>query len=78
MIISRLAGWGYFVILRDGKLGGGWYLIKVRDVTIKRFNEVFLYNQRKDCIYGMRNPKVACFIAFICAFPYYFVMQIVL
>ena len=45
------------VILHDGKLGGGWYLIRVRDVTVKKFNEVFLYNSRKYCIYGMRNPK---------------------
>ena len=27
----------FFVILRDGKLGGGWYLIKVRDITVKKF-----------------------------------------
>ena len=26
----------FFVILGDGKLGGGWYLIKVRDVLIKK------------------------------------------
>ena len=30
----------FFVILRDGKLGGlgggGWYLIKVRDVSVKQ------------------------------------------
>ena len=40
----------FFVILRDGKLGRGWgwgfggvgwYLIKVRDVSVKKFNEIF-------------------------------------
>ena len=32
----------FFVILPDGKFGGGWYLIKVRTVTVtKIFNEVF-------------------------------------
>ena len=39
IITSRPGGrWVYrfFVILRDGKLGGGWYLIKVRDVTVKK------------------------------------------
>ena len=47
----------FFVILRYSKLEGGWYLIKVRDFNEKDFNEVFLYNQRKDVIYGMCNPK---------------------
>ena len=47
----------FFVSHRDGKLEGGWYLIKVRDFNEKDFNEVFLYNQRKDVIYGMCNPK---------------------
>ena len=40
IIASRLWGrWFYtfFVILRDGKLGGGWYLIQVRGVTVKCF-----------------------------------------
>ena len=40
IITSRPGGrWVYrfFVILRDGKLGGGWYLIKVRDITVKKF-----------------------------------------
>ena len=39
IITSRPGGrWGYtfFVILRDGKLGGRWYLIKVCDVTVKK------------------------------------------
>ena len=41
IITSRPGGrWVYtfFVILRDGKLGGGvgWYLIKVRDITVKK------------------------------------------
>ena len=26
----------FFVILRYGKLGSGWYLINVRDVTVKK------------------------------------------
>ena len=41
IITSRPGGrWVYrfFVFLHDGKLGGrgGWYLIKVRDVTFKK------------------------------------------
>ena len=38
MITSRPGGrWVYtfFAIIRDGKLGGGWYLIK-SDVTVKK------------------------------------------
>ena len=40
LITSRPGGrWVYrfFVILRDGKLGGGWNLIKVRDITVEKF-----------------------------------------
>ena len=40
LITSRSGGrWVYrfFVILRDGKLGGGWNLIKVRDITVEKF-----------------------------------------
>ena len=47
LITSRPGGrWVYrfFVILRDGKLGGGWNFIKVRDITVKNFNEGFLLN----------------------------------
>ena len=47
IITSRLGGrWVYkfFLILRDGKLGGGWYLIKVRDLTVKKFSMNYLYN----------------------------------
>ena len=47
IITSRPGGrWFYtfFVILREGKLGrrrngrGGWYLIKVRDVTVTKIS----------------------------------------
>ena len=44
---SRPGGrWDYvvFVTIRDGQLGGGWYLIKVWDVKEKKFNAIFLYN----------------------------------
>ena len=47
IITSRPGGrWIYtfFEILLDGKLGVGWYFIKIHDVTVKKFNEVFLYN----------------------------------
>ena len=43
-LYSRLRGnsiitWVYtfFMILCDGKLRGGWHLIKVRDVPVKKF-----------------------------------------
>ena len=47
IITSCLEGmWFYtfFVILREGKLGGGWYLIQVRGVKVKNvFDERFLH-----------------------------------
>ena len=39
LITSRAGGrWVYifFVILRDGKLGGRWYLINLHDLTVKK------------------------------------------
>ena len=39
IITSRPGGrwvYAFFVILRDGKLGCGWYLIKVRDSMVKK------------------------------------------
>ena len=55
IITSRTGGkWIYtfFVILRDGKLGagGGCYLIKVHDITVKKVSMNY-------CIYGTHNPK---------------------
>ena len=41
IITSRPGGrWAYtfFVILSDDKLVGGWYLVKVHDVTVKKIS----------------------------------------
>ena len=56
IIASRPRGrWVYtfFLILRDGKLGGGRYLIRVRDITVKNSIKYFSINGNiKNISYG--------------------------
>ena len=46
----------FFVTLRDGKLGGGWYLINVRDVTVKKFSMKYF------CIIKEKISYMECII----------------
>ena len=63
----------FFVILRDGKLGGeggGWYLIKVCDVTVKKnLMEYF-------CIIKENHAYVECVIQSSMFYGFYLFLSI--
>ena len=53
--VRRRGRWVYtfFLILRDGKLGGGRYLIRIRDITVKNSIKYFSINGKiKNISYG--------------------------
>ena len=75
IITSRPGGrWVYtfFVILRDVKLGGGWYLIKVRDVTVKRISMKYF------CIIKEEIAYMECVIQSSMFYSFYLFLSILL
>ena len=75
IITSRPGGrWfhTFFVILRDGKLGGGWYLIKVCDVTVKKISMKFF------CIIKEKIACMECVIQSSMFYSFYLFLSILL
>ena len=60
------------MILRDGKLGGGWYLIKVRDVTVKKFLIKYF------CIIKENTAYMGCVIQRCMFYSFYLFLSILL
>ena len=61
-----------FVILRDTKLGGGWYLIKVRDVTVKKISMKYF------CIIKEKIAYMECVIQSSMFYSFYLFLSILL
>ena len=62
----------FFVNHRDGKLGVGWYLIKVRDVTVKKISMKYF------CIIKEKIAYMECIIESSMFYSFYLVVSILL
>ena len=60
------------MILRNGKLGGGWYLIKVRDVKVNKISMKYF------CIIKVKIAYVECVIHSSMFYSFYFFLSILL
>ena len=70
----RRGRWVYtfFVTLRDGKLGGGWYLIKICDVTVKKNSMKYF------CIIKEKIAYMECVIQSSMFYSFYLFLSILL
>ena len=62
----------FFVSHRDGKLEGGWYLIKVRDVTVKKISMKYF------CIIKEKIAYMECIIESCMFHSFYLFVSILL
>ena len=60
------------MILHGGKLGGGWYLIKVRDVTVKKNSMKYF------CIIQENIAYVECVIQSSMFYSFYLFLSVLL
>ena len=75
IITSRTGGrrvYTFFVILHDGKLGGGWYLTKMCDITVKKISMKYF------CVIKEKIVYMECVIQNSMFYSFYLFLSILL